>query len=49
MTVKFCFGNKRNDGRQNLKIRLKHRGKDAKIAIPVYMLSPSIGINLTIE
>ena len=34
MTVKFCFGNKRNDGRQNLKIRLKHKGKDAKIGIP---------------
>ena len=40
MTVKFCFGNKRNDGRQNLKIRLKHHGKDAKIGIPgVYIES----------
>ena len=40
MTVKFCFGNKRNDGRQNLKIRLKHRGKDAKISVPgVYVES----------
>jgi len=40
MTVKFCFGNARKDGTKNLKIRLKSKGKDKKIAIPgVYIES----------
>ena len=34
MTVKFCFGNARKDGTKNLKIRLKCKGRDKKIAIP---------------
>ena len=33
MTLKFCFGNYKKDGRRNLKIRLKRNGIDKKIPI----------------
>ena len=40
MTVKFCFGNRRKDGTKNLKIRLKYKGYDKKIAIPGVYIDP---------
>ena len=40
MTVKFCFGNARNDGTKNLKIRLKSKGRDKKISIPGVYINP---------
>ena len=40
MTVKFCFGNRRKDGTKNLKIRLKHKGRDKKIALEGVYFDP---------